>query len=97
MLILVATQDRPEVSLEEWIFLEKIFRIPLQERTWKELVTLATIHRYCEGPEPTDIGHRYDRIARKHESIAFRWFILQYFIFCPHLFFSLPAFAETIC
>ena len=35
MLILVATHDRPEVSLEDWNFLEKIFCIPLQERTWK--------------------------------------------------------------
>ena len=31
--ILVVAQDGPEVTLEQWNFLEKIFFIPLEERT----------------------------------------------------------------
>ena len=57
-LILVATLDRLEVSHEPWNFLEKIIRIPLQERAWKQLVTLDTIHWYCEGPKPKDFACR---------------------------------------
>ena len=30
---LVVAQDRPKVTLEQWNFLEKIFSIPLKERT----------------------------------------------------------------
>ena len=73
-LILVVAQDSPKVTLELWKFLEKIFRIPLKERTWKQLVTLDTIDQYCEGPEPTDIARCYDKIANKRESIIYYLF-----------------------
>lgn len=52
ILILVAAQECPEVSLEEWSFLERIFRIPLQERTWKQLVTLDTFTSIMKVPSP---------------------------------------------
>jgi len=39
-----AARDRPEVTLEQWSFLEKIFKIKLAERTWAKLFTLDTIH-----------------------------------------------------
>ena len=93
MLILVTAHDRPEVSLEEWHFLEKIFYIPLQGRTWKQLVTLDAIHWYCEGPEPIDLAHRYDKNARKREPVVLFSFSLQslYFrIILSNSFFPFP-------
>ena len=64
-------RDHLEVTLEQWSFLEKIFKIKLAERTWAKLVTLGTIHRYYDGVEPTVAARRYDSQARRHKSIAF--------------------------
>nr|POF02087.1 hypothetical protein CFP56_75810 [Quercus suber] len=58
-------QDSPKVSLEQWSFLDKIFRIKLVERTWQKLVTLDTIHWYYEGPKPTVATFYYDEQARR--------------------------------
>lgn len=71
MSFLVATQAHPKVSLEKWSFLEKIFRIPLLERMWKQLVTLDTLHCYCEDPEPTNIARRYNTLVHQRESVAY--------------------------
>uniref|UniRef100_A0A7N2LC38 Uncharacterized protein n=1 Tax=Quercus lobata TaxID=97700 RepID=A0A7N2LC38_QUELO len=58
--------DRPEVTLEEWTFLEKIFTTTkLFERSWTKLVTLDTLHWYCDGPEPTVAACRYNKQVRK--------------------------------
>lgn len=32
--------------------------IPLEERKWKDLVTLGTIHVFCGGPKPTPTARR---------------------------------------
>ena len=49
-----AARDRPPVSLEQFSFLERIFnKSKLEERTWAKLVTLDTLHWYCDGPETT--------------------------------------------
>ena len=54
--------------------------IPLKERTWKQLVTLNTLHWYYEDLEPTDIARRYDEITRKHESVVYFLFFIFFLI-----------------
>ena len=57
----IVTRDYPQVSLEQWSFLENIFnKTKLSERTWANLVTLDTLHWYCDGPEPTTATRCYD-------------------------------------
>ena len=51
----------PQVSIEEFSFLEKIFqKTKPEERTWAKLVNPKTIHWYYDGPEPTQEAIRYD-------------------------------------
>jgi len=35
-------------------FLERVFEIPFEERSWKKLVNLDTLHAYCGGSVPTE-------------------------------------------
>ena len=59
-----------QVDLEEFSFLEKIFaKIKLEERTWAKLVTLDTIHWYCDGPQPTPAAIRYDARIHQRKSV----------------------------
>ena len=60
---------RPHVDLEEFSFLEKVFaKTKPEERTWAKLVTLDTIHWYCDSPQPTPAAIRYDARIRQHKS-----------------------------
>jgi len=77
---LVAAQDHPKVTLEQWNFLERVFHIPLKERTWKQLITLDTLHWCCKGPQPTDVACHYNEIARKRESVVYFYYFL-FFVF----------------
>ena len=59
--VFFTVQDHPQVSLEEWSFLERIFnKKKLEERIWAKLVTFDTLHWYCDEVEPTPVTHRYD-------------------------------------
>ena len=42
------------ILLEQKAFLDKVFKIPFEERSWKKLVNLDTLHAYCGGPTPTE-------------------------------------------
>jgi len=67
-----AIRWRPQVELEEFSFLERIFaKTKPEERTWEKLVTLDTIHWYCDGPEPTPAIVKYDAKIRRCKSIVF--------------------------
>ena len=90
--LLVVTRARPEVTLKQWIFLEQIFRIKLSDRTWAKLVTLNTIHWYCEGPKPTVAAYHHDSQARQHKSIAYYFSFLIYSSL-PNFFFH-PSYAK---
>jgi len=58
---LYAVQWRPQITLEQWSFLESIFnKTKLKERTWAKLVTLNTLNWYYDGPKPTPEAIRYD-------------------------------------
>ena len=80
---------RPQVDLEKFSFLEKVFaKTKPGERTWAKLVTLDTIHWYCDGPQPALIAIRYDAKIRQHKSIVliFVWRVLIFIsnnLICP--------------
>ena len=58
---LIAARNHPKVTDEEWSFLKKIFiTTKLSERSWIKLVTLDTLHWYCDGLEPTKAVGHYD-------------------------------------
>ena len=77
-----AARDRPPLSLKQFSFLERIFnKTNLEERTWTKLVTLDTLHWYCDGPEPTIAARRYDAQVRQRESVTlYLGFLWLYFI-----------------
>ena len=62
---------RPQITLEEWSFLERIFnKTKPEERTWAKLVTLNTIYWYCDEPEPTPEAIRYDNRVCQCKSVT---------------------------
>ena len=59
------------ISLEQFSFLDRIFnKTNLEERTWAKLVTLDTLHWYCDGPEPTTAACRYNAQVHQREFVA---------------------------
>ena len=61
----------PQVELEEFSFLERIFaKTKQEERTWAKLVTLNTIHWYCDGPEPMPAAVKYEAKIRRRKSVV---------------------------
>ena len=50
--------------------MEKIFTTTkLFERLWTKLVTLDTLHWYCDGPKPTTVARHYDIEIRQCKSV----------------------------
>ena len=74
----IAAQDRLEFSLEQWSFLERISKTKLSERICVNLVTLDTIHWYCEGPKPTKAACHHDNLARQRKFVAYYFSFLIY-------------------
>ena len=65
-----AVRRHPQVELEEFSFPKRIFaKTKSEERTWAKLVTLDTIHWYCDGPEPTLAAVKYDTRIRQRKSV----------------------------
>ena len=65
------------MDFKEFAFLEKIFsKTQLEERTWAKLVTLKTIHWYCDRPEPTPAAVKYEAKIRRHKSVTL--FLISY-------------------
>ena len=61
---------RPQVDIEEYNFLERIFsKTKPEERMWAKLVNLNTIHWYCDGPEPTTAAIKYEERTRQRKSV----------------------------
>ena len=75
-------RDRPPVSLEQFSFLERIFnKTNLEERMWAKLVTLDTLHWYCDGLEPTTTARQYNAQVRQREFVTlYLGFLWLYFI-----------------
>ena len=62
----------PQIDLEEYNFLEKIFsKTKPEERTWAKLVNLNTVHWYCDRPEPTSAAIKYEERTRQRKSVTF--------------------------
>ena len=67
---LFAVRRRPQVSIKEFSFLEKIFsKTKPEERTWSKLINPDTIHWYCDGPEPMPKVVRNNAKIHKHKSV----------------------------
>ena len=63
-------QRRPQIDIEEYNFLEKIFvKSKPEEQTWAKLVNLNTVHWYCDGPEPTPAAIKYEECTRQRKSV----------------------------
>ena len=66
-----AVRRHPQVDLEEFSFLEKVFaKTKPEERTWAKLVMLDTIHWYCDGPQSTPVAIRYDTRICQRKSVV---------------------------
>ena len=80
--LLFAVRWRPQIDLEEFNFLEKIFaKSKLEEQTWAKLVNLNTVHWYCDGPKPIQAAIRYEERTRQRKSVIS--FCLTSLCLCP--------------
>ena len=62
---------RPQVDIEEYNFLERIFtKTKPEERTWAKLVNLNNVHWYCDGPEPIPTAIKYEERTRQRKSVS---------------------------
>ena len=69
--LLFSVRRRPQVDLEEYNFLERIFsKTKPEERTWAKLVNLNTVHWYCDGPEPTPAAIKYEERTCQRKSVT---------------------------
>ena len=50
----------PAITLEQVDFLERVWAIPSEQRSWKRLVPLDTLHTFCGGSKPTPKAKRLD-------------------------------------
>ena len=65
-----SVRRRPQIDLEEFNFLERIFaKSKPEERTWAKLVNLNTIHWYCDGLEPTPAAIKYEKCTCQRKSV----------------------------
>ena len=70
LLLFLIVRRHPQIDIEEFNFLEKIFtKSKLEERTWAKLVNLNTVHWYCDGPEPTPTAIKYEERTRQRKSV----------------------------
>ena len=75
---------RPQIDLEEYSFLERIFsKTKPEERTWAKLVNIDTVHWYCDGPEPTEAAIKYEKRTRQRKSVTSFFFLFIRFDFHP--------------
>ena len=69
--LLFSVRRCPQINLEEFNFLEKIFaKSKPEERTWAKLVNLNIVHWYCDGPEPTPVTIKYDERTQQRKSVV---------------------------
>ena len=71
LLLIFTVRRRPQIDIEEYNFLEKIFaKSKPEEWTWAKLVNLNIVHWYCDGPEPTPVTIKYEECTRQCKSVA---------------------------
>ena len=70
LLLIFIVQRRPQIDIEEYNFLEKIFvKSKPEERTWAKLVNLNIVHWYYDGPEPTPAVIKYEERTRQRKFV----------------------------
>ena len=65
---LFSAQVRPQISDEQEVFIHHVLEIPFEQRKWKDLVTLDTLHAFYAGPEPTTVARRLHAFSRRRKS-----------------------------
>ena len=63
-------QVRPEITDEQKNFLKRVWVIHLEERKWKDLVTLDTLYAFCGGLELTPTARRLHASSCHHKSLC---------------------------
>ena len=56
---------------EQEAFLDRVFEILFEERSWKKFVNFDTLHAYYGGPVPTKEAQRLDRFLRIRKCFSF--------------------------
>ena len=64
-----SAQVHLEITNEHENFFKRFWAIPLEERKWKDLVTLNTLYAYCGGPEPTPEAQWLHASSYHHKSL----------------------------
>lgn len=67
MFVKNSTQARLMISEEQEDFLQRILTIPLVKRSWKNLVTLDSLHAFYGGPISMDKAKHLDSQAHLHK------------------------------
>jgi len=78
-------QVRCEVTNEQENFLKRILAIPLEERKWKDLVTLDTLYTFCGGLELTLKVRRLHASSYHCKSLCSSTFIFTPFVHITRL------------
>ncbi|KAK9988496.1 hypothetical protein SO802_028735 [Lithocarpus litseifolius] len=55
----------PLITDKQVAFIYRVLEIPFDERRFKDLITLDTLHAYCGGPEPTPAARRLNAYSRR--------------------------------
>ena len=76
---LFSAYTHPHITDEQEEFIRRVLEIPLEERKCRDLITLDTIHLYCEGPEPS-------AKARRNSPVGVSIFPLGFFGYPRQLF-----------
>ena len=70
LLFLQCDGVRKLISRSTTFWKEFFSKTKLEERTWAKLVNLNTVHRYCDGPEPTPAAIKYEERTRQRKSVT---------------------------
>ena len=54
----------PSITNEREAFVQWVLEIPFEQRKCRDLITLDTLHTYCDGPKPTPAAHRLNTYSR---------------------------------
>ena len=63
-------QVHPEITDKQTNFLKRVWAILLEERKWKDLVTLDTLYAFCGGLEPTPTARRLHASSCHHKFLC---------------------------
>ena len=62
---------RPHISDEQLGFIQRILEIPLDQRKYRDLINLDTLHLYCKGPDPSPETRKLGEYCRQRKWIFY--------------------------